>query len=165
MWAPERATNSSTVNPLWVKIWVIWGIGIEGFGKWPWTEEERETVPSRRPRKTGNWGPPNMTSRSRVEAARMSAQDTVCGHASSKAVLARTMRSKASPGSERLMSASRSAVLKGVEERRSEASQPLGRRQSWRKRRRVAGPVVGCEICLAVTVSAMIWLNCGHVLL
>lgn len=98
-----------------------------------------------------------------MAVARMSAQETVFGHESSRAVLARTTRSKASPGRERLMSASRSAEENGVDERRMEASQPLGRRQSWRKRRSVAAAVVGLAICFAVTVSRMIWLNCGHV--
>ncbi|KAI5341111.1 hypothetical protein L3X38_020385 [Prunus dulcis] len=43
------------------------------------------------------------------------------------------------------MSASRSALLKGVEETRMEASQPLWR-QSWKKRRRVAAAVVGLSL-------------------
>lgn len=90
-----------------------------------------------------------------MAAARMSAQETVLGQESSRAVLARTTTSKASPGRERLMSALRSAALKGVEEMRMEASQPLGR-QSWKKRRRVAAAVVGLVICLLVTVSRMI---------
>lgn len=71
------------------------------------------------------------------------------------------MTSNASPGRERLMSASRSALLKGVEVMRMEESQPL-RRQSWKKRRRVAAAVVGLVICLLVIVSCMIWLNLGH---
>ncbi|KAJ6949568.1 hypothetical protein NC651_003528 [Populus alba x Populus x berolinensis] len=50
------------------------------------------------------------------------------------------------------MSASRSAELKGVEEMRMEASQPLGK-QSWKKRRRVPAAVLGLVICLLVTVS------------
>ncbi|KAJ6949567.1 peroxidase [Populus alba x Populus x berolinensis] len=82
----------------------------------------------------------------------MSAQETVLGQESSRAVLARVTRSKASPGKERLMSASRSAELKGVEEMRMEASQPLGK-QSWKKRRRVPAAVLGLVICLLVTVS------------
>jgi len=93
-----------------------------------------------------------MIRRSRVAVASMSEQETVLGQESSRAVLIRTMRSKESPGRERLMSLSRSALLKGVEERRTEASQPLGRRQSWRKRRRVAAAVVGDWICFEVTV-------------
>lgn len=64
------------------------------------------------------------------------------GQESSRAVLARTTRSNASPGRERLMSASRSELEKGVEEMRMEASQP-SMRQSWKKRRRVAAAVVG----------------------
>ncbi|KAK6913160.1 hypothetical protein RJ641_022761 [Dillenia turbinata] len=72
----------------------------------------------------------------------MSAHDTTFGQASSRAVLALTMTSKPSPGRERLMSASRSALLKGVEEMRTEPSQPV-RMQSWKKRRRVAAAVVG----------------------
>lgn len=93
-----------------------------------------------------------MVTRSRVAVARMSAQETVLGQESSRAVLARVTRSKASPGKERLMSASRSAELKGVEEMRMEASQPLGK-QSWKKRRRVPAAVLGLVICLLVTVS------------
>ncbi|KAL5582476.1 hypothetical protein UlMin_014918 [Ulmus minor] len=102
-----------------------------------------------------------MVTRSRVATARMSAQETVSGQASSRAVLALTTTSNPSPGRERLMSASRSAVLKGVEEMRTEASQPL-RRQSWKKRRRVAAAVEGLVICLFVTVSCMISSNRGH---
>ena len=68
-----------------------------------------------------------MVTRSRVTTARMSVQETVLGHSSSRAVLARTITSKASPGRERLISASRSALLKGVDEMRTEPSQPLGR--------------------------------------
>jgi len=93
-----------------------------------------------------------MVTRSRVAMVRMSAQETVLGQESSRAVLARVTRSKASPGKERLMSASRSAELKGVEEMRMEASQPLGK-QSWKKRRRVPAAVLGLVICLLVTVS------------
>ncbi|PON47470.1 peroxidase [Parasponia andersonii] len=102
-----------------------------------------------------------MVTRSRAATARMSAQETVLGQASSRAVLARTTTSKASPGRERLMSASRSAELKGVEETRTEASQPP-RKQSWKKRRRVPAAVVGLAICLLVTVCAMISSNLGH---
>lgn len=102
-----------------------------------------------------------MVTRLRVATARMSAHETTPGQASSKAVLARTMTSKPSPGRERLMSASRSALLKGVEEMRTEASQP-STRQSWKKRRRAAPAVVGEVICLLVVVSCMIWLNLGH---
>lgn len=106
-----------------------------------------------------------MTRRWLVEAVRMSEQETVLGQEISRAVLIRTMRSKASPGRERLMSASRSALLKEVEERRTEASQPLGRRQSWRKRRSVAAAVVGFWICFVVAVCWIICSNCGHVFL
>ena len=56
--------------------------------------------------------------------AKMSAQETTPGQLSSREVLARMTRSKASPGRERLMSASRSAVLKALELMRTEASQP-----------------------------------------
>ncbi|KAG4958817.1 hypothetical protein JHK87_035450 [Glycine soja] len=88
-------------------------MGIAGVGRWSGTAEAREVRPSRRPRKTGKKGPPSMVRRSRVAAERMSAQETVLGQASSRAVLARTTRSKASPGRERLMSASRSAPGEG----------------------------------------------------
>lgn len=60
------------------------------------------------------------------------------------------------------MSASRSALLKGVEEISTEASQPPIK-QSWKKRRRVAAAVVGDEICLLVVVSCNICSNLGHV--
>lgn len=105
-----------------------------------------------------------MVVRSRAATASMSAQDTTPGQESSRADLARTTRSKASPGRERLMSASRSALLKGVEEMRMEPSQP-SMRQSWKKRRRVAAAVVGLVICLLVTVSCIICSNLGHDLL
>jgi tetrahydromethanopterin S-methyltransferase subunit G len=100
--------------------------------------------------------------RSRVATEMMSEQETVLGQASSRAVLARTMTSKPSPGSERLMEESRSAVLKAVEEMRTEASQPLGK-QSWKKRRITAAAVVGLVICLFVIVSRMMSRNLGHV--
>ena len=77
----------------------------------------------------------------------MSAQETVFEQVSSNTVLARTITSKASPRKERLISASRSAELKGVEEMRMEASQPFVK-QSWEKRRSVATAVVGLVICL-----------------
>ncbi|KAK6249431.1 hypothetical protein QQP08_009517 [Theobroma cacao] len=76
----------------------------------------------------------------RVARARMSAHETMPGQESSIAVFARTMTSKASPGRDRLMSASRSALLKELEEIRTEASQPPTM-QSWKKRRRVAAAV------------------------
>lgn len=97
-----------------------------------------------------------------MATARMSEQETTPGQVSSRAVLARTTTSKASPGRERLMSASRSALAKGVEEMRMEASQP-STRQSWKKRRRAAAAVVGELICLLVVVSSMICSNLGHV--
>ena len=84
------------------------------------------------------------------------------GQESSRAVLARTTRSKASPGRERLISASRSAWLKGFVEMRTEASQP-STMQSWKKRRRVPAAVVGLLICFVVTVSRMMELKSGHV--
>ncbi|KAK3010616.1 hypothetical protein RJ639_010792 [Escallonia herrerae] len=92
-----------------------------------------------------------MDTRFRAATARMSAHETTPGQASSRAVLARTTTSKPSPGRERLMSASRSALLKGVEEMRTEASQPPTR-QSCKKRRRAAAAVVGertrASLCL-----------------
>lgn len=104
-----------------------------------------------------------MVTRSRAATARMSEQETVFGQVSSSAVLARTMRSNGSPGRDKLMSASRSALLKAVEEIRIEPSQPLGR-QSWNRRRRVPAAVVGLVICLFVTVSCMILVKLGQVL-
>ncbi|KAL3813765.1 hypothetical protein ACJIZ3_015033 [Penstemon smallii] len=59
------------------------------------------------------------------------------------------------------MSASRSALLKRVEEMRTEASQPPTK-QSWKKRRREAAAVVGDEICLLVVVSCTICSNLGQ---
>lgn len=56
--------------------------------------------------------------------ASMSEQETIPGQESSRAVLARTTTSNASPGRERLMSASRSALLKWLEVMRTDASQP-----------------------------------------
>lgn len=103
-----------------------------------------------------------MTKRSRVATEMMSEQETVLGQASSSAVLARTITSKPSPGSERLIDESRSAVLKGVEEIKTEASQPLGK-QSWKKRRITAAAVVGVVICLFVIVSRTMSRNLGHV--
>lgn len=91
----------------------------------------------------------------------MSEQETTPGQASSSAVLARTTTSNPSPGSDRLISASRSALLKGVEETRMDASQPPTK-QSWKKRRRVAAAVVGEVICLFVVVSCIICSNLGH---
>lgn len=96
-----------------------------------------------------------------MATAKMSAQETVFGQVSSNAVLARTITSKESPGRERLISASRSAELKGVEEMRMEASQPFIK-QSWKKRRSVAAAVVGLVICLLVMVSRMVCSNAGH---
>ena len=86
------------------------------------------------------------------------------GQASSREVLARTTRSKASPGRERLISASRSALLNEFEEMRTEASQP-STMQSWKKTRRVPAAVVGLLICLVVTVSRMIFSKSGQVFL
>ncbi|ANM70897.1 unnamed protein product [Arabidopsis thaliana] len=91
----------------------------------------------------------------------ISEQETVLGQASSRAVLARITTSNPSPGRERLIDESRSAVLKAVEETRTEASQPLGK-QSWKKRRRAAAAVVGVEICLLVMVSRIMSRNLGH---
>nr|DAD31043.1 TPA_asm: hypothetical protein HUJ06_009894 [Nelumbo nucifera] len=105
-----------------------------------------------------------MVIKSRVAWAKMSAQDTTPGQVSSRAVLARTMRSKASPGRERFTSLSRSALLKALEEMRTEASQP-STMQSWKKRRRVPAAVVGLVICLLVTISRMVSSNWGHDLL
>ncbi|KAK1565629.1 hypothetical protein Q3G72_031309 [Acer saccharum] len=65
---------------------------------------------------------------------------TVFGQLSSRAVLAHVTTLKASPGRERLMLVSRLALLKGVEEMRTEASMPL-RMVSWKKRRSVAAVV------------------------
>ncbi|KAL5565901.1 hypothetical protein UlMin_029065 [Ulmus minor] len=59
------------------------------------------------------------------------------------------------------MSMSHSAVLKGVEEMRTEALQPL-RRQSWKKRWRVAAEAEGLVICLFVMIFCMISSNRGH---
>lgn len=92
----------------------------------------------------------------------MSEQETTPGQESSNAVLARITTSKPSPGKERLMSASRSALEKWVEEIKTEASQP-SMKQSWKKRRRVAAAVVGEVICLLVVVCSMICENLGHV--
>ena len=91
----------------------------------------------------------------------MSTQETVFGQVSSNAILACAITSKASPGRERLISASRSAKLKGVEEMRMEASQ-LFVKQSWKKRWSVAAAVVGLVICLLVMVSQMVCSNAGH---
>lgn len=102
-----------------------------------------------------------MVIRSRVAVARMSAHETILGHSSSSAVLARVMRSKPSPARERLMSASRSALLKALEEMRMEASQPPTM-QSWKKRRRVAEAVLGVLSCLSVMTCSMICENLGH---
>ena len=91
----------------------------------------------------------------------MSTQETVFGQVSSNAILACAITSKASPGRERLISASRLAKLKGVEEMRMEASQ-LFVKQSWKKRWSVAAAVVGLVICLLVMVSRMVCSNAGH---
>ena len=91
----------------------------------------------------------------------MSTQETVFGQVSSNAILACAITSKASPGRERLISASCSAKLKGVEEMRMEASQ-LFVKQSWKKRWSVATAVVGLVICLLVMVSRMVCSNAGH---
>ena len=91
----------------------------------------------------------------------MSTQETVFGQVSSNAIVACAITSKASPGRERLISASRSAKLKGVEEMRMEASQ-LFVKQSWKKRWSVAAAVVGLVICLLVMVSQMVCSNAGH---
>lgn len=102
-----------------------------------------------------------MIKRSRVATVMMSEQETVFGQASSSAVLALTMTSNPSPGRERLIEASRSAVLNAVEEIRTEASQPLGK-QSWKKRRSTAAAVVGVVICLLEIVSRTMSWNLGH---
>lgn len=62
---------------------------------------------------------------SRARTARMSAQETVPGQALSRAVLARTTASKASPARERLMGASLSALFPAVETIRTEPSHPF----------------------------------------
>ncbi|XP_052175941.1 uncharacterized protein LOC127790455 [Diospyros lotus] len=93
--------------------------------------------------------------------ARISEQETTLGHASSRAILARVIRSKASPGRFSLMSEPISTLLKALGEMRTEASQP-STMQSWKKVRRMAAAVVGLEICFVVTVSCMIWSNLGH---
>ncbi|KAK3030076.1 hypothetical protein RJ639_037624 [Escallonia herrerae] len=85
----------------------------------------------------------------------ISEQDTMPGQASSRAVLARTTRSNASPGSERLMSLSLSALLNWLELMRTEASHPLTM-QSWKNRRRVAAAVVGVAICFGVMSSVSV---------
>lgn len=102
-----------------------------------------------------------MMRRSRVATVMISEQETVLGQASSRAVLALTMTSKPSPGSERLIDESRSAVLKAVEEIKIEASQPFGK-QSWKKRRIVAAAVVGVVICLFEIASLIMSKNLGH---
>ena len=91
----------------------------------------------------------------------MSTQETVFGQVSSNTILACAITSKASLGRERLISASRSAKLKGMEEMRMEASQ-LFVKQSWKKRRSMAAAVVGLVICLLVMVSRMVCSNAGH---
>lgn len=96
-----------------------------------------------------------------MACARMSAHETMPGQDSSSAVLVRITTSKASPGRERLISASRSAVLKELEETRTEASQP-STMQSWKNMRRAAEAVVGVVICLLVMVSRMILSKSGH---
>ncbi|KAM0055534.1 hypothetical protein Hdeb2414_s0006g00207281 [Helianthus debilis subsp. tardiflorus] len=72
-------------------------------------------------------GPPIMVTRLRVATARISAQETTPGQASSRAVFARTTTSKPSPGRDKLISASRSALLKCVEEINIDPSQPSTR--------------------------------------
>ena len=86
------------------------------------------------------------------------------GHSSSRAVLARMIRSKESPGREKLISASRSATLKELEEIRMEASQP-STMQSWKKRRRVPAAGGGNASCFSVMSCCMISWNFGDVLL
>ncbi|PON95867.1 peroxidase [Trema orientale] len=103
-----------------------------------------------------------MVTKSRAAVARISAQETMPGHSSSSAVLTRVTRSKPSPERERLMSASRSALLKALVATRMEASQP-STRQSWKRRRRVAAAVVGAANCLSCTICRMISGNFGHV--
>jgi hypothetical protein len=73
-------------------------------------------------------------------------------------------RSKASPGRERLMSASRSALLNWLLLMKVEASQPETK-QSWKKTRRVPAAVVGLDSCLLVTASEMIFAMAGQVFL
>lgn len=92
-----------------------------------------------------------MTMRFWVAAARISEQETMPGHSSSRLVLIRVIMSKPSPGSDKLMSASRSALLKELEAMRMEASQP-STIQSWKKSRRVAAAVVGEASCLSATI-------------
>lgn len=97
-----------------------------------------------------------------MATARMSAQETMPGHWSSSAVLMRVTTSKPSPGRERLMSESRSALLKALEAMRTEASHP-STMQSWKKRRRAAAAVVGEASCLSVTTCWTIFSKSGHV--
>ncbi|KAJ6769865.1 hypothetical protein OIU79_020677 [Salix purpurea] len=74
------------------------------------------------------------------------------GLACLRVVLARVTGLKASLSKKRLMSASRSTELKGVEETRMEASQSLTK-QSWKKRWTTPALVLGLVICLVVIVS------------
>ncbi|KAJ0454828.1 hypothetical protein HanIR_Chr15g0744411 [Helianthus annuus] len=68
-----------------------------------------------------------MVTRLRVATARISVQETTPGQASSRAVFALTTTSKPSPGRDKLISASRSALLKCVEEINIDPSQPSTR--------------------------------------
>ncbi|XP_027192466.1 uncharacterized protein [Cicer arietinum] len=102
-----------------------------------------------------------MTTRSRAAVASMSAQETTPGHSSSKMFLARVTASKPSPERERFMSASRSALLKELEDTKTEASQPPIM-QSWKKRRSVAAAVDGVICCFSATESLIMSKNLGH---
>ncbi|CAJ2651197.1 uncharacterized protein LOC123895321 [Trifolium pratense] len=91
----------------------------------------------------------------------MSEQETTPGHSNSNMFLVRVIMSKPSPERERLMSASRSALLKELEVTKTEASQPPIK-QSVKKRRSVAPAVEGVDCCLLVTVSFTMSKNFGH---
>ncbi|BAT03523.1 Os08g0112950 [Oryza sativa Japonica Group] len=97
-----------------------------------------------------------MMTASRAARARTSAQETTPGHRDSRASLMRSMTSK--PRRLLLASASFSAVLSGVESRRTEASQPWTK-QSWKwRRRRLAAsdgsPISAWLTTLLTTISA-----------
>lgn len=88
----------------------------------------------------------------------------VPGHSSSREALARMTRSKASPGRERLISESRSALLNWLLLMKVDASHPETK-QSWKKTRRVPAAVVGLDSCLLVTASDTIFSMLGQVFL
>ncbi|PUZ77496.1 hypothetical protein GQ55_1G376300 [Panicum hallii var. hallii] len=109
----------------------------------------------------GYRGPPVMVTSMRDASARMSAQDTTPGHSSSRASLARTTASKASPGREWLISASCSDLANWLDAISTDASHPLTK-QSWKKTRSTPAAVVGFAICFDWTTSAMIRSARGH---